>query len=735
MITPSNILYLESSPYLLQHKDNPVAWYPWGENAFAAARSLNRPIFLSIGYSACHWCHVMAHESFEDSSIAAILNQNFIAIKVDREEMPDLDAFYMSSLQAMGEVGGWPLSIFLTPHLEPFFGGTYFPPQDRYGRPAFAKVLKAIAQTYDQEPSRIRASVESILAVQRRQSAPRSAIELSIPILNDCSERFLLLMDSQHGGVSGSPKFPEVPLLLNLWRAYQRTENSGYKQAVVVTLEKICRGGIYDHLAGGFCRYSTDEHWLVPHFEKMLYDNALLIELLTQVWQETRFPLFAQRIEQTIDWLVTELWIDDAAESSEPLEPVKPEKPENPSVFCGAFAAALDADSLNSRGDKREGAFYIWTEPEIDQILQDRAPEFKSAYGVTTNGNWHDPHSESPHGVTILNQLHHTRGSDRNRRAEPSADSHQKSLSILLAQRNRRPRPARDYKILADWNGLAISALVAAATALERPDWLVRAEAVFAFVNERMKVTDQPGRLHHSYCATARHPALLDDYAYLIRAGLSLYQATHRLPYRQAAEKWVSILDADYWDGGRGGYFMSDAGRLDLLTRVKSAEDSATPNGNAVMVENLAKLYYLTGDETYRLQAEAIVDCFSGSIPQAPLSHAALLNGFETLVATVQIILVLPEQGLAADISSWYRAAASSRLNDWVIQVVTRSELIEADPSNPAHSFLSVLGSLPQSTSPMVLVCFDQHCSFPILNLDEFRDQLTKISAGRVEKP
>ncbi|MCX8500247.1 MAG: thioredoxin domain-containing protein [Alphaproteobacteria bacterium] len=726
MKIPSNILYLESSPYLLQHKDNPVAWFPWGENAFAAARSLNRPIFLSIGYSACHWCHVMAHESFEDAEIAAILNQNFIAIKVDREEMPDIDAFYMSSLQAMGEAGGWPLSIFLTPQLEPFFGGTYFPPQDRYGRPSFAKVLKAIAQTYQQEPSRIQASVTSILAVHRQQSAPSSAIELSISLLNDCAERFLSLIDSQRGGVSGSPKFPQVPLLLNLWRAYQRTQNSGYRQAVVLTLENLCRGGIYDHLAGGFCRYSTDEFWLVPHFEKMLYDNALLIELLTLVWQETRSPLFEHRIEQTIDWMLSELWIDESTDAAEPADA---------SVLRGGFAAALDADSLNARGDKREGAFYIWTESEVDQILQDSSPEFKSAYGVTTAGNWLDPHHEAPHNGTILNQLHYPMGSDSDRRAEPWSGSLQASMRRLLEQRNLRPRPARDYKILADWNGMAITALVAAATGLERPDWLARAEAVFAFVSERMMATDQSGRLHHSYFAVAQHPALLDDYAQMIRAALSLYQATERLVYRHVALQWVKILDADYWDGGRGGYFMSDAGRLDLLTRVKSAADSATPNGNAVMVENHAKLYYLTGDQSYRERAEAIVDCFSGAIPRSPLSHAALLNGFETLVSTVQIVLVLPEQGFAADLSPWYRAVASSRLNDWVVQVLSRSELTGAEPSNPAPPFLSAPSSLPKSDGPLVLVCFDQHCSLPITNLDEFRDLLAKICAGRMENP
>ena len=290
MPTGINHLSRETSPYLLQHKDNPVAWYPWGSEAFAAAKALDRPIFLSVGYSACHWCHVMAHESFENPAVAEILNQNFISIKVDREELPDIDAFYMACLQSMGEAGGWPLSMFLTPQREAFFGGTYFPPQDRYGRPSFTTVLTAIIRAYRQEPDKIRASVASIMAANRRLTAATRPIELSIPVLNQCAEQFVGLFDRTHGGIAGSPKFPQVSLLLSLWRAYLRTARPRFRQAVELTLDRLALGGLFDHLAGGYCRYSTDEFWLVPHFEKMLYDNAQLLELMTLVWQESRSP-------------------------------------------------------------------------------------------------------------------------------------------------------------------------------------------------------------------------------------------------------------------------------------------------------------------------------------------------------------------------------------------------------------------------------------------------------------
>src|SRR5579864_9235308 len=463
----------ETSPYLLQHKDNPVHWQGWGEAALAAAKAQDRPILLSIGYAACHWCHVMAHESFENPAIAALMNDLYINIKVDREERPDLDAIYQHALALLGEHGGWPLTMFLSPEGEPFWGGTYFPPEARWGRPGFAQVLQGVAETYRKEREKVTKNVTALRAALVKLGQPEAGDDINPALFDRIAERLLREVDPLNGGIGTAPKFPQCGIFELLWRAWKRTRQLPYRDTVTRTLTTICQGGIYDHLGGGFARYSVDARWLAPHFEKMLYDNAELIDLLTLVWQDIRDPLYAQRIAETVGWLEREMLTDD-----------------------GGFSSSLDADS-----EHEEGKFYVWSEAEIDAALGADAGIFKEFYDVTPGGNWE--------GHTILNRLHHPALTETETEGLLA-----RCREKLFAIRVPRVRPGLDDKVLADWNGLIIAALAHAGQVFERPEWIGLAERAFAFVRQQM-VTPE-GRLLHSWRdGRARHPASVDDYANL----------------------------------------------------------------------------------------------------------------------------------------------------------------------------------------------------------------------------
>jgi uncharacterized protein YyaL (SSP411 family) len=592
---PRNLLGGETSPYLLQHKENPVHWRPWGEAAFAEARASGKPVLLSVGYAACHWCHVMAHESFEDKDVAALMNRLFVNIKVDREERPDIDSIYQHALQLLGEHGGWPLTMFLTPEGEPFWGGTYFPKESRYGRPGFAYVLERIAEIYRDEPNKVRESAASIKSAlgQLVQSERGGLVPLGV--LDQIANEILKLVDGVHGGIGGAPKFPQVPMFELLWRAWKRMGRMAFRDAVTLTLERMCQGGIYDHLGGGFARYSVDAAWLVPHFEKMLYDNAQLVDLMTLVWQETRSPLLAARIEETIGWLLREMTVDG-----------------------GGFAGTLDADS-----EGEEGKFYVWREPEIDEVLCEAAPAFKTAYDVTPDGNWE--------GKTILN---------RSQRPELGDTAAEASLAAarakLLARRARRVRPGLDDKVLADWNGLAIVALAHAGLAFGRSDWIDAGAKAFRSVCDRMIVD---GRLRHSWRAgIAAHPANLDDYANMCNAALAMHEATSDAAYLAQAEAWLGTIEVHFAHPD-GGYCFAADDVGDVLVRQKTAFDHATPAGNAVLAQVLARLYYVTGHEDCRIRAERLIGAFTGALQRQFHSLTSLLNACEFLQDALQIVL------------------------------------------------------------------------------------------------
>ena len=620
-----NALAGETSPYLLQHKDNPVHWQPWGPAALAAARAADRPILLSIGYAACHWCHVMAHESFEDEAIARLMNELFVCIKVDREERPDLDAIYMQALHAMGEQGGWPLTMFLTSAGEPFWGGTYFPPTSRWGRPGFPDLLRAISEAYHGKRDMVAQNVRALTNALGRLSEPASGGGVSIGLIDQAALRLAEEVDRDNGGIGGAPKFPQSPLFVLLWRAAKRLKNEDLKGVVLLTLDHIAEGGIYDHVGGGFARYSVDARWLVPHFEKMLYDNALLVELLTGAWQETTSALYSARVAETIDWALREMLLPE-----------------------GGFASSLDADS-----EHEEGKFYVWSEGEIDRLLGSRAARFKEIYGVTPGGNWE--------GKTILNRLDHLALF-----ADAAEEELRACRAILFDARTARVRPGLDDKVLADWNGLMIAALTVAGTVFGREDWLDRAVATFDFIVQHLGVAD--GRLAHAWRAgKSAHTAVLDDYANMSRAALLLYEATGAARFLETARGWIEICDAHYRDP-RGGYFFTADDAEALLVRTKQAYDQPNPSGNGTLVEVFARMYHLTGEVKFRDRAEEVIAAFSGELQKNLFGLATLLNGAELLQRALQIVVV--GDRASADTQAMLRAVNEAALPVKVLLVV-----------------------------------------------------------------
>lgn len=674
-IDSANLLGAETSPYLLQHRDNPVHWMPWGDAAFARARREGKPVLLSIGYAACHWCHVMAHESFENPEIAALMNALFVNIKVDREERPDIDQLYQAALALLGQQGGWPLTMFLTADREPFWGGTYFPPVGRYDRPGFADVLLGVSETFRRQPEKVSRNTAALRESLAELAVSHSGSALSLTVVDRIAERLIREVDPFHGGIGRQPKFPQTPLFELFWRAWLRSHRIPYRFAVTTTVQKMCQGGLYDHIGGGFARYSTDQQWLVPHFEKMLYDNALLIDLLTLVWQDTREPLYAERVEETVGWVLREMLADPQ----------------------GGFASSLDADS-----EHEEGKYYVWTEAEIDAVLGPDSALFKTAYGVTASGNWE--------GHTILNRNHP--GAD----LDPEDEGRLRPLrQRLLEVRDRRVRPGWDDKVLADWNGLMIAALANAGLVFDRPDWIARAAAAFRFVQSEMCLD---GRLFHSHRAgQARHPAILDDYAALARAALVLLEATGDPAYRVQAEAWVTVLDRHYWDDHQGGYYLTPDDGDRLPVRVKTVHDHPVPSGNGLMIGVLARLALLTGDNRYRDRADAVVVAFSGEIERNYFPLAAYFNNLEFLIAPVQIVIIGASDDPAT--IALLRAAVGVSLPDRLLIRITPGTPLP--PSHPAAHKIMLGGR------PTAYVCRGPICSAPVVTPADLTAQLQPV--------
>ena len=668
-LSHSNQLGEETSPYLLQHRDNPVAWRAWGEAAFAEARRDGKPVLLSVGYAACHWCHVMAHESFENPAIAGLMNQLYVNIKVDREERPDVDSIYQAALALLGEQGGWPLTMFLTPEGEPFWGGTYFPPEPRYGRPGFPQVLNAVAGIYANDKGRVEKNTTALKEALGKLSQNLRGDAIPLGALDQVALRLLEEIDPVAGGVGSAPKFPQPALLKLFWRAWKRGGDAALRTAAELTMTKMSQGGIYDHLGGGFARYSVDSHWLVPHFEKMLYDNAQLLEVLTWLWQDTRNPLYEQRARETAGWVLREMIADSDGSGTTP---------------SGAFAATLDADS-----EGEEGKFYVWQATEIDELLGEDANLFKAHYDVRPQGNWE--------GKTILNR------SDQPDLADPATETRLAACrNILLAARAKRIWPGWDDKVLADWNGLMITALAEAALSFGAPDWLAAAEAAFAFVCREMH---RDGRLRHAWRhGQLKHPATLDDYANMAAAALTLHEATGKPDYLTQAEAWVATLDRHYWDAGSGGYFLTADDTPDLIVRTKTAYDSAVPSGNGAILGVLARLFHLTGKAAYRERADALVAAFSGELTRNFFPLATLLNAAELLMAADQVVIVGRRGRAATD--ALIATVTKRCLPNRILQVIGPDESLPE--GHPASGKGEVDG---EATA---YLCRGMSCSLPI---------------------
>jgi uncharacterized protein len=663
-----NRLARETSPYLLQHKHNPVDWWPWGTEALAEAKRANKPILLSVGYAACHWCHVMAHESFEDAATAQVMNDLFVNIKVDREERPDIDQIYMSALHHLGEHGGWPLTMFLTPNGEPFWGGTYFPKTSRYGKPAFVDLLREIERVFRQDPQSVDQNRSALMARLAASARPKGRVVIAAPELDRAANQIAGMIDPVNGGMRGAPKFPQPMMLEFLWRAGQRLNDKRYFGAVELTLTRICEGGIYDHLGGGFSRYSVDERWLVPHFEKMLYDNALLLELLALAYQRSANELFRRRARETVAWLVREMTTAE-----------------------GAFCASLDADS-----EGEEGKFYVWSLSEIATVLgNDDAAVFAAHYDVTAGGNFE--------GHNILNRLKHLpRSMEDEKKLAPMRET-------LLTARGRRVRPGLDDKVLADWNGLMIAALVNAGLAFEEPHWLEMAARAFLFVDAKMAHGD---RLGHSWRAgKLLIPGLASDHAAMIRAALALHEATGEHAHLERALAWQATLDRHYANPDNGGYFLTADDAAGLVVRPNATTDDATPNPNALAAQNLIRLAVFTGQHAWRDKADRLFEGIAASAGENLFAHLALLNALDLRLRAAEIV-VAGEGARANDL------LAAARKLPFLERIVLR-----ASPALPAtHPAQEKIKATAQSAA---FVCVGETCSLPVTEPDAIAAAVT----------
>jgi uncharacterized protein YyaL (SSP411 family) len=669
-----NRLAHATSPYLLQHKNNPVEWREWGPEALAEAEAHNKPILLSVGYAACHWCHVMAHESFEDPEIAALMNDLFVNIKVDREERPDVDHIYMSALHLLGERGGWPLTMFLTPKGEPFWGGTYFPKEPGFGRPSFPQVLREVARVFHVEHGRVDQNRRALTErLREAPAAPEHALGVSLGLaeLDRLGGRLIELFDPINGGLKGAPKFPNPSILEFLYRYARRSGDPEVHRQVMLALERMALGGIHDHLGGGFARYSVDERWLAPHFEKMLYDNAQLLELYAHAAQETGSLLFRSAAEGIFGWLQREMVTEE-----------------------GAFASSLDADS-----EGKEGRFYVWSSEEIREVLGDDAAEFARVYDVSREGNWEH--------TNILNRL--ISGAD------PGTEARLATMRAgLLERRAQRVRPGLDDKVLSDWNGLMIAALVRASLALDRPGWMPLAERAFRFIASAMA---RDGHLGHSWRAGSLvFPGFALDHAAMMRAALALFEATGEGTYLDQARTWRDVLLHHYRIPETGLLAMTAAGSAALIVRPQPTHDEAVPNANGVFADALVRLAALTGAEEDRRLADDMLATLSGVAASAPVGHTSILNALDLHLRGLSVVVV-------NDVNEALTAAALR------LPYLERTVTAVRDPTvlPDAHPASALARS---AHGPTAMVCAGMRCSLPVTQAQDLARTASEMLAS-----
>jgi len=592
-----NLLADEASPYLQQHSGNPVHWRAWSPASLEEAKALDKPILLSVGYAACHWCHVMAHESFENDAVAAVMNRLFVNIKVDREERPDIDQIYMAALSSMGEQGGWPLTMFLTPDGKPFWGGTYFPRESRYGRPGFTQVMEAVDKAWREKRASLNQSADGLTShVEARLSGTHAKESLDRGTLSDLAGRIDGMIDRDLGGLRGAPKFPNAPFMLTLWLSWLRDGNATHRDDVLVSLEQMLAGGIYDHIGGGLSRYSTDAEWLVPHFEKMLYDNAELIRFCNWAYAASGSDLFRIRIEETVGWLMREMRVDG-----------------------GAFAASLDADS-----DGEEGLFYTWSREEVEAVLGDDSSLFFNYFTLS-----------SPHGWEGKPIVHQTRA----QQARGVADRERliPLKARLLAAREERVRPGLDAKTLTDWNGQMIAALAGAGRSLNRPDWIEVAAKAFAHI----VAASHDKRLPHSMLGPRKlFPALSSDYAAMANAAISLFEASGDWDYVDQASGFVEQLDRWHADATGTGYYLTASDSTDVPIRIRGDVDEAISSATSQIIEALVRLASVTGDLDLHEKAWQVAEHAAGRAAHQAYGQAGIVNACSLAIEPLKLVIV-----------------------------------------------------------------------------------------------
>jgi len=689
----TNRLFLETSPYLLQHAHNPVNWYPWGDEAFEQAGQSGRPVLVSIGYSTCHWCHVMEEESFEDEEIARFLNEHFIAVKVDREERPDVDAIYMKAVQALTGHGGWPLNVWLTPDRMPFYGGTYFPPRDdASGRGiGFLGLLKGVRRAYDAEPERVTEIGRNLTMYIQQTLSPEGGKDLpAADILATAARFYRSRFDPVNGGLAGAPKFPGSLPIRFLLRYHGNTGNRDFLDMADLTLKKMAAGGMYDQAGGGFHRYSTDDKWLVPHFEKMLYDNALLVVAYLEAWQATGEKEFERVVRETLRFIERDM--------------TAPE---------GAFYSATDADSIGPGGEREEGYFFTWTPKELEAALgPERSRIVGRYYGVSEKGNFE--------GRTIL------RAPDSPAAIATSLSLPEERLRSILSEakellyreRSRRPPPLRDEKILTAWNGLTISAYARAGLVLDDPRYVEQAAKAARFLLDNLY---RDGRLYRTYMdGRARNNAYLEDHAFLIAGLLDLYEASGDPLWLEKAVELDAILKDRFEDKVHGGYFLTGDDHENLLVREKPAYDGAEPSGNSVTALNLLRLFEFTTKDAYRGRAENTFRYMAETLRSNPVALSEMLLAVDFYLDTPRQILIVAPRGKREEGAPLLSVFRSRFVPNRIVSVVSEGEELD----NNARLVPLLAGKVAADGRVTAYVCENRVCKLPTSDPFEFARQL-----------
>lgn len=674
-MTYTNKLSQETSPYLLQHAHNPVDWYPWGEEALKKAKEEDKPILVSIGYAACHWCHVMEKESFEDEATAGIMNQHFVCIKIDREERPDLDHFFMDALQATSGNGGWPLNMFLTSEGKPFYGGTYFPPRRVHNRPSWQEVLLHIHQAYLNRRNEVEEQAKNLIdyltkANQTFQSTVK--VEGDLFKMDQCNKAFDAIMamsDQEYGGFGKAPKFPQTFTIQYLLRYAHFTGNQAALKQAELSLKSMMRGGLYDQIGGGFCRYSTDSEWLAPHFEKMTYDNALLLEVLAEAYQISGDDEYKRVAMQTVDFMKREMMSEERG-----------------------FYAALDADS-----EGEEGKFYTWSKDEFDEVLKDDASLMATWFDVTAQGNWE--------GINILrtNQSLEAWCEEKGVTSAQALEKIQNATRLLLEARNNRIRPGTDDKIILGWNVLFNHALVKASLAFGEPSWLKLAEENMHFLLKVYFKKEEGIWLHTYKNGEAKFHAFLDDLAYLVHALLCIYEPTGHIPYLEKAKEIIDYIQTYFLEEDGIFYYYSPSNQIDILVRKKDIYDGAMPSGNALMAWNLHRAGILFGNEEWKEQAAQMVNTVKDGVIKYPNSFGIWANLLLEFVQGTHEILVLGEQ-------------AKQKGMPLFDQFIPNKVVMLSDEVLKQYPLMAEKEITSQTT---FYVCKNYSCALPVSSIDE----------------